>query len=128
MEHIRIAGCFIIQHGKLLVLFHKERNYYVLPGGKLEHGETFEAAALREAKEEIGVAVRLGKSLGEHAFSIADIAYFGKVFSVEIIAGEPTIKEPEKFNELFWMPLGDYKKYILSPNTHFFCEKLTKQQ
>lgn len=128
MEPILIAGCFIVDNGKLLVLFHKERNYYVLPGGKLEFGETFEAAALREAKEEIGVDFRLGKSLGEHVFSTAGVAYFGKMFLAEIIDGKPTIKKSEKFRDLFWMSMKEYNKYPISPNIRFFCEKLKEQR
>ncbi len=35
-------------------------HYWVVPGGGVEEGETIEGAALREAEEELGVAVALG--------------------------------------------------------------------
>jgi 8-oxo-dGTP pyrophosphatase MutT (NUDIX family) len=37
-----------------------ERQWWVAPGGGLEHGETFEQAALREVKEETGLEIELG--------------------------------------------------------------------
>jgi 8-oxo-dGTP pyrophosphatase MutT (NUDIX family) len=35
-----------------------------LPGGRVEHGESFEQAALREAEEEVGVAPRMVEVVG----------------------------------------------------------------
>jgi ADP-ribose pyrophosphatase YjhB (NUDIX family) len=36
------------------------RQYWVIPGDRLESGETIEQAAKREGEEELGVAIRLG--------------------------------------------------------------------
>jgi 8-oxo-dGTP diphosphatase len=38
------------------------------PGGKVEDGESDEAALIREFNEELGVAVRVGRLLGSAAF------------------------------------------------------------
>lgn len=83
MFKIPIAACLILRENKLLVLFHRERGYYVLPGGKLEPGECFEDAAIRETEEEAGVKVKLGKSMGEHEFVKDGKTYHGCAFSVK---------------------------------------------
>lgn len=44
--------------GKFLVIrTHKWRDTYGVPGGKIDHGETMEAATVREIHEETGLAV-----------------------------------------------------------------------
>lgn len=55
----------IIDSGRILAVRHvdSEGDWYVLPGGGQEHGETLKAALQRECIEEIGVDVIVGKLL-----------------------------------------------------------------
>ena len=119
---IPIAGCFIVVDEKVLVLYRMGREYFMFPGGKVDPGENFEEAAVREAREEIGVDVSLGESLGEFSFSKKGKTYGGKCFLATIDSGEPQLMEPDKFSKLFWMPLSDFEKYLLSPNVKHYCE------
>lgn len=50
---------------KILLVRHKKGNqkYWVLPGGRLEYGETFEECAVRELKEETGLDVEVERFL-----------------------------------------------------------------
>ena len=44
----------------LIERFRDDQTYYLFPGGTVEPEETLEAAAVREAREELGLEIRLG--------------------------------------------------------------------
>jgi 8-oxo-dGTP diphosphatase len=50
--------------------------YYLFPGGGVEDGETPEAAARREALEELGVEVELGPLVHEESFGGMRFIYY----------------------------------------------------
>lgn len=81
----RRAGVVILVANKVAVIKRVKSidTYYVVPGGQMEVGETIEEAAIREAKEELGVDVELVEKL-------VDIEYNGMqyYFSARIVGGE----------------------------------------
>ena len=54
---MNIAVTFLIQEGKILLLYKTIRGYYVAPGGKIEPDETTLEAAKREFHEETGLTI-----------------------------------------------------------------------
>ena len=75
---------FLYQGGILLVQRAIEPQYgkWVFPGGYVDRGETLEAAALREVREESGLVVRLTGLLGAYSFPgnpVILVAYAGEV-------------------------------------------------
>jgi 8-oxo-dGTP pyrophosphatase MutT (NUDIX family) len=63
MKHVRNSGkAIVILDGRLLVIKHRdsEGDWYSLPGGGQDPGETITAALQRECLEESGVGVDVG--------------------------------------------------------------------
>ncbi len=123
MKKIQLSGCAIIKSGKLLVLWKKRHRHYEFPGGRVKKGETLKKAAIREAKEELGCDVQLGKYIGYKEFVIEGKSYQSHKFLATIQAGcIPQAKEKDKFDHIFWLPIKDYKAYSVAPNVKEFCE------
>ena len=62
-----VAGCVIEQNGMYLLVQEKQQKAYGLwnlPAGYVDKGEEIEAAAVREAKEETGLDVKLAGEIG----------------------------------------------------------------
>jgi ADP-ribose pyrophosphatase YjhB (NUDIX family) len=59
-----VAGCLIIQDGKLLLIDHGKYDMWLAPGGHVEERETPDETAKRETLEETGFEVELKHSSG----------------------------------------------------------------
>jgi 8-oxo-dGTP diphosphatase len=61
---VRAGGGVVIDRARLVVLVHRPKyDDWTLPKGKLDPGETFEEAALREVEEETGLRCGLIREL-----------------------------------------------------------------
>jgi len=54
-----VAGAFIIEEGRVLMLRHKKYGFWLQPGGHVEEDETPDEAAVRETREETGLKVEI---------------------------------------------------------------------
>jgi len=61
--------CAVFENGKVW-LRKNERDEWELPGGKLEENEQPDQTAMREAKEELGVKVKVGNLIGANLYKI----------------------------------------------------------
>ncbi|QGA80743.1 NUDIX hydrolase [Candidatus Nanohalobium constans] len=59
-----VAGCLVVEDGKLLLLDHSKYGVWLPPGGHVEERETPDEAAKRETMEETGLEVELQHSSG----------------------------------------------------------------
>jgi len=80
-----------------------------MPGGKLRFGESFEAAAEREVREETGMRISDVHTISVQSDITADSHFVTVGVSAES-TDEPKVMEPEQITEWRWFPLTDLPK------------------
>lgn len=113
----KAVRCYLIKDNKVVVTKYKKGNkkseYYDIPGGKIEEGETPEQTAIREMKEETGVKVEKLKHKGNMI-----IEYPNRIFDFDVFVSNESEGEPQEFEENTseWMEINELlqKEKILS--------------
>jgi 8-oxo-dGTP diphosphatase len=60
---VEAAGGVVVRDGRVALIHRPKYDDWTLPKGKLEPGEDYEEAALREVREETGLSCSLGREL-----------------------------------------------------------------
>jgi 8-oxo-dGTP pyrophosphatase MutT (NUDIX family) len=63
-DPLRAAGGVVVRDGRVLLVHRPKYDDWAFPKGKLEDGESWEEAALREVEEETGLRCELGEYVG----------------------------------------------------------------
>jgi 8-oxo-dGTP diphosphatase len=90
-----------------------ERGTWEIPGGKVHFGETLQAAAKREAKEEYGITVQLLEQFPaqNHLIPAEHQHWVPTCFLCKITGKKkPVIMEPEKCDAIGWFSLDNLPK------------------
>lgn len=120
MEISERAAVVILDGDRILLMHRRKRgeDYYVVPGGGIKSGETPEEAAVREAKEETGLDVRLDRKL--RVFD--DDGRRGHYFLATEFGGEQRVGGPERERmssenryDLEWVEIGRLRSIVLRP-------------
>ncbi|MES2437385.1 MAG: NUDIX domain-containing protein [Patescibacteria group bacterium] len=113
-------GVIIVRDGKILIgerVGNHGSGTFMIAGGHLEFGESFEQAALREAKEETGLIDLIMKGIVSISNDIAyDKHYVSITMLVESKTGEPYDAEPEKSKNWKWYDRNDLPENIFIPS------------
>ncbi|MBR5959540.1 MAG: NUDIX domain-containing protein [Clostridia bacterium] len=104
---LNCSGVVIEKDGKVLFQRRADNGKWGLIGGLVEMNETYAQAAVREAREETGLEVKLTGFLGifhnhDMVWANGDAAHvISAMYTAEIVSGEPRIDE-ESFELCFF--------------------------
>jgi 8-oxo-dGTP diphosphatase len=88
-------------HGRVLILLRPGQDKWLLPGGRLEPGDTRESGFAREVLEETGLTVKIGTPLA------TEIAPWGESFGI--------VYECEVLSDLSIRLSDEHEKYLFVP-------------
>lgn len=128
MKSIVASGPVIIKDGKLLVSKKFKKEFYKIPGGTVEEGETLEQCCKREAKEEANAEIEIFEQL--HTLILNKNPETQERMNISVYNFKAELKNPDKLkaaegHEIAWLDIKDLKegKYSLSPNIKNLIEK-----
>lgn len=112
MSVIDVAAGLVFENGRLLITQRPPGSHlaglWEFPGGKLEAGETFEAALVRELREELGIEVEVGREFCrvQHAYPQREVRLCFLV--CRIASGTPT---PIGCSAVVWVGPDDLGRF-----------------
>jgi len=127
-ETIKGVQVFIIKDKRVLVGFHKKKNFFGVPGGHIEQGETPEQAAYRESLEECGVECSNLSLLDTSEFynPQKEKTYLNYTFIADYLQGVPRDDSAEDIVNWVWMTPEEAISENLYPTAKTLLLKLIK--
>jgi 8-oxo-dGTP diphosphatase len=101
-EEVQAAGGVVVRDGRVAVVHRPKYEDWTLPKGKLDPGEDFEEAALREVGEETGLRCELGRELPTTSYRDSkDRPKVVRYWEMTPVAGE--FEPNSEVDELRWL-------------------------
>jgi 8-oxo-dGTP diphosphatase len=101
-DEVNAAGGVVLREGKVCLVHRSRYDDWSLPKGKLDAGESFEAAALREVWEETGLRCRLGRELAPVRYTVKGRPKLVRYWVMEVVEDAPFAPNDE-VDELRWV-------------------------
>ena len=103
------AFVFIRKNGTILLVKQDYgHQFWSLPGGVMEEGESIDQTAVREVKEETGLDIRLGKLIG--VYSKPSEGALAMTFEGNVVGGE--LRADNEIIEVCYFPLANIPENI----------------
>ncbi len=104
---------------------HKTRGLlWEFVGGKVETGESKEAALIRECKEELDVEIRVNDVFMDVVHDYPDLLVHLTLFNAEIISGTPKLLE---HCDIRWISPCEIPQFEFCPADKEILERITEQ-
>jgi 8-oxo-dGTP pyrophosphatase MutT (NUDIX family) len=119
-DPLRAAGGVVVRDGRVLLVHRPKYDDWAFPKGKLEPGESWEHAALREVEEETSLACTLGPYIGSTRYEVRDGMKEVRYYRMSA-AGEPAPRN--EIDELRWVSLDEGRALL----THDYDRALLQE-
>jgi len=109
----------IVQDDKVLLVKEKDDEWWALPGGGVDHGETVESALIRETKEELGVSAKEITSDFQIAYyNIGTVVNGVPRMNIYFKASVPenSLKKTEHVAQWEWFTKSEFLETDLNPS------------
>jgi 8-oxo-dGTP diphosphatase len=101
-ERVGAAGGVVVRGGQVALVHRPRYDDWTLPKGKLDPGESFEEAAVREVEEETGVRARLVRELGTTNYEVKGRPKVVQYWLMDVEHEGPFVPNDET-DELRWV-------------------------
>ncbi len=91
MSTIGVFAIIADEQRRVLLCHRRDHDWWNLPGGRVEVGETPWAALIREVREKVGLVIEIDKLLGIYAYPPADD--FILSFACSVVSGAATLSD-----------------------------------
>lgn len=116
---IRVSG-ILKKDNEILFVKHRKHGeeYYLLPGGGVDFGETFEIALKREFLEEVNLNVSVNKLclISEGVDPKGEKHIINLVFLVDYVSGEIVLPDEERIVGAEYLKISNLDQYTIYPN------------
>ena len=127
MKTIRVVAAVIRQNGKIFATqrcYGEWKDGWEFPGGKIENGETPEAALKREIQEELDTEISVKERIDTIEYDYPNFHLLMHCFFCKIIGGKPTLLEHESAK---WLGFQDFRSVEWLPADLSVIDILEKQ-
>jgi 8-oxo-dGTP diphosphatase len=108
LEPLRVVAAVIVDDDRILACRRApgkaSAGLWEFPGGKIEGGETPEAALVREIREELGVDIEVGELIGTDITPVGVVWIELSCYWARLVDGRPLSSTDH--DELSWLPAG----------------------
>jgi 8-oxo-dGTP diphosphatase len=111
--HIRVVAAVIEREGRYLITQRRPQavlgGLWEFPGGKVEKGETDEAALRREVRERVGVDVEVKGRMAHRTHTYDGYSVDLNLYEATIVPGQ----EPQRLRvaSFLWVASAEFEKY-----------------
>ena len=103
-NQLRAAGGLVVRDGRVLLVHRPKYDDWAFPKGKLEHGESWEDAALREVEEETSLRCTLRGYVGSTHYPLREGMKEVRYFLMET---DGEARAQNEVDEVRWVPVGE---------------------
>jgi 8-oxo-dGTP diphosphatase len=105
-DEIRAAGGVVMRDGHIVVVHRPKYDDWSLPKGKLDPGESWEEAAVREVEEETGLRCRLEEELAPAHYTAKGRPKTVRWWRMSVV-DDPGQDPDDEVDDLRWLTPGE---------------------